>query len=107
MKPQLKDLSETELVDLLGNAQKALLAKQALRRKEVIAQIKDLAAAIGVDVAINEGNSTPGSGRKGGKIAVKYRNPDNPAEQWTGRGMKPKWLNALLEEGRSLEDFAV
>lgn len=38
---------------------------------------------------------------------VKYRNPDNPLQGWTGRGRKPNWLVARLEAGAKLEDFAV
>jgi DNA-binding protein H-NS len=38
---------------------------------------------------------------------VKYQNPADPEEKWTGRGRKPKWLTAQLQEGANLEDFAV
>lgn len=53
-----------------------------------------------------------GSGRKriGGRrgaVAPKYRNPDNPAETWAGRGLKPRWLSALLKAGHKIEEFSV
>jgi DNA-binding protein H-NS len=38
---------------------------------------------------------------------VKYQNPADPEEKWTGRGRKPKWLTAQLQEGANLDDFAV
>lgn len=38
---------------------------------------------------------------------IKYRNPGNAAETWTGRGRKPNWVNDLLESGMSLEDMAI
>ena len=37
----------------------------------------------------------------------KYRNPHDEDETWTGRGRKPKWLVAALEDGASLESFEI
>ena len=45
------------------------------------------------------------AGSQGKKAPVKYR--DENGNGWTGRGLKPKWLTAALESGKSLEDFAV
>ena len=42
-----------------------------------------------------------------GAVAPKYRNPDNPAETWAGRGLKPRWLAAALKAGHKLEDFSI
>jgi len=44
------------------------------------------------------------SAAKGKPVAIKYRDGDNT---WTGRGNKPRWLVARLEEGKQLADFAV
>jgi DNA-binding protein H-NS len=38
---------------------------------------------------------------------VRYRNPENPTETWTGKGRKPNWVDRELEAGRDLEEFAV
>jgi DNA-binding protein H-NS len=46
-----------------------------------------------------------GSVLAGKKIAPKYRGPDG--ETWTGRGLKPKWLQAALEDGKTTEDFLI
>ena len=35
----------------------------------------------------------------------KYRGPGG--ETWAGRGATPRWLTALLNEGHSIEEFAV
>jgi DNA-binding protein H-NS len=105
MKSNLSELSEAELAAMIENAQKALKNKQEGKRKEVIAQIKDLAASINVSVEITD--IVKGPGRKGGTVPIKYRNPDNPSDKWTGRGMKPRWLRELIDLGRSLEEFEV
>lgn len=93
----LQGLSEDELQDIIENAEKALKVKQESKRKEVLAQIKELAASIGVYVEIHEGDKR--SVRKGVKVAPKYQNPHNPAQKWTGRGVAPKWFQELLSSG--------
>lgn len=48
------------------------------------------------------------TGRKGkvskqsGKVAVQYRNPQDLAQEWTGRGRQPKWVKELLASGKNL-----
>lgn len=105
MTTNLHELSESELAVVIDNAQKALLARQEGKRKEGIAKIREIASSIGVTVEISDSGKT--SPRKGGKVAVKYQNPANPVNKWTGRGMKPKWLRELIEQGRHLEEFSV
>jgi DNA-binding protein H-NS len=42
------------------------------------------------------------------KVAPKYRNPENPVETWTGRGLMPRWMTAALKGGKKKrEDFAI
>lgn len=41
-----------------------------------------------------------------GPVPPKYRNPDNPAETWTGRGRQPKWVQEALER-YSLNDLLI
>jgi len=43
----------------------------------------------------------------GGKVAPKYRNPENPSETWAGRGLKPRWLAAALKAGKKLQHFSI
>jgi DNA-binding protein H-NS len=49
------------------------------------------------------GTKLDGTERKA--VAAKYK--DAQGNQWTGRGLKPRWLTAALGAGRKLEDFAV
>ena len=41
------------------------------------------------------------------EVAPKFRNPDNPAETWAGRGRKPKWVEEKLAAGRQLDDLRI
>jgi DNA-binding protein H-NS len=36
---------------------------------------------------------------------VKYR--DAAGNTWSGRGLRPRWLNNALAKGKALSDFAV
>src|ERR1022692_2229607 len=48
-----------------------------------------------------------GRGGQGSSIAPKYRNPENAAETWAGRGLKPRWLAAAIKSGKKPEDFLI
>lgn len=102
---EYQNLSERELQAVIENAEKALRNKQANKRKEVIAQIKELAASIDVIVEIHEPEKK--SVRKGAKVAVKYRHPDDHNKTWTGRGVAPKWMQELLNAGHDRSEFEV
>jgi len=41
------------------------------------------------------------------KSSPAYRNPNNPAETWTGRGRKPRWLVAALEAGGTVDQCRI
>lgn len=38
-------------------------------------------------------------------VAAKYRGPNG--EAWSGRGLTPRWLAALVADGKTKEEFAV
>jgi DNA-binding protein H-NS len=43
--------------------------------------------------------------KKTAAVAAKYRGPNG--ETWSGRGLLPRWLAALVAQGKSKEDFAI
>jgi len=96
-------------------AQKAALEKQIVdaqreERTAAIAQIKALMAQYGLTLADLGGRSplpAPKRGQgSGAKVPPKYRDPATGAT-WSGRGLKPRWLEAALAAGRSLSGFAL
>jgi DNA-binding protein H-NS len=43
-----------------------------------------------------------------GPLPPKYRNPENPSEIWSGRGIAPKWLRDQMERtGKSRDEFLI
>ena len=84
---------------------------QRAERIRVIAQIKGLMVANGLTISdIEDGAKRAASGEKkssaGTKVAPKYRNSET-GETWSGRGIKPKWLQNALNAGKALQDFAL
>jgi len=76
--------------------------------------VKDLTSTKAVGKAKGKGKvatvarATKGevTAKKAGKpVEAKYRGPNG--ESWTGRGLAPKWLKALMAEGKAKEDFAI
>jgi DNA-binding protein H-NS len=45
------------------------------------------------------------SANKGTKVAAKFKGPNG--ETWSGRGLPPKWMAALLVQGHKKEEFAI
>ena len=119
----------SNLIDLQSQIEK--LQKQAadLKSKEfnsTVADIRAKMAAFGITVKDLGGKSTAKKGKPGrpaktakaGKVAkvrkskaagvpvaAKFRGPNG--ETWSGRGLSPKWMTALIAQGRSKSDFAV
>lgn len=122
MSIDLSRLSAKELDALISQAKKR---KTVLGKRKPIAVVRSkltqLARAEGYGIAELFGGAAPkpvaapaaSKGRKTtkgyklGKVAPKYRNPDNPAETWAGRGQQPKWLASRIAQGRTLEDFLI
>ena len=102
---EYNNLSEDDLQAIIHRAEKALKEKQAIKRKEVILQIKKLADSIGVSVDIKD--IEVNSARKGKKVAAKYRNPEDKEQTWTGRGVAPKWMQLFIDSGRDKSDFLI
>jgi len=40
-------------------------------------------------------------------VKAKFRNPDQPSETWSGRGKRPRWLDAKLQSGEQIDDFRI
>ncbi len=102
---EYNNLSESELLSVINEAEKALKDKQQKKHKEVVAQIKELAASIGVAVEINEIENK--STKKGKKVAAKYSNPNDPGITWTGRGVAPKWMQELINAGHNKSEYLI
>ncbi|CAH0132970.1 Trans-acting regulatory protein HvrA [Massilia sp. Bi118] len=108
------DLSNMSLGDL-RNLQEQI--KQEMKQREqqdlqkAREQIMAIAQSVGLplkDLIATGGRGAKSGGKSGsGSVAVRFRNPDNESQQWTGRGRQPKWVKEWVEGGKSLDKLRV
>jgi DNA-binding protein H-NS len=49
--------------------------------------------------------SKPKARRSYPEVQPKYRNPEQPSETWSGRGKRPRWVDAQLRSGKRFEEL--
>jgi DNA-binding protein H-NS len=102
------DLSNMSLGDL-RNLQDQIKQEMKKREQSDMAKAREqiLAIAQSVGVPLKDLLATGGRGGKTGSVAVRFRNPDNASQQWTGRGRQPKWVKEWVEGGKSIDKLRV
>lgn len=105
----LKNLDEKALASLQSDINAELQRKKKAKKREVVKEVKALLAKHGMtlDDILPQQAARKSVSRPKVKVPPKYRNKSNPAETWTGRGRKPKWVEAHLKAGGSLDDIAI
>jgi DNA-binding protein H-NS len=94
-------MSVATLRDLRAKVEAMISAKVADRRKELNSKLSALYSYDGGQ------RGKRGASLRGRVVAAKYRNPDNPAETWSGRGLPPRWMAAQIKAGKAKEDFLI
>src|SRR5262245_59250395 len=98
----LRSIPAEELWKLFEVATAQLGNKLAAEKAKLQEREERLRKLQSVGIVIN-----PDVRRPYPKVRPKYRNPRNPAETWTGRGKRPRWLMAELRSGEKLENFLI
>jgi DNA-binding protein H-NS len=100
----LKTMSIDRLVGLRDQVNATLNAKVIDQRRTLESELSKLGR-----FQVGGARAKVGIGRGGarGSVAPKYRNPENAAETWAGRGLKPRWLAAAIKSGKKAEDFLI
>jgi DNA-binding protein H-NS len=96
----LKTMSISKLMDLRQKVDAALASKVSEERRALQSRLMNL-GRVGSGAAVDR------RGGVRGKVEPKYRNPENPAETWAGRGLKPRWLTTAIKAGKKIEDFSI
>ena len=96
----LSGLNIDQLSDLVGKAQSEMASREKQRRKDLRSELERRVAADGYKMGdifpeLGKGGAN-GTGRQ--KRPAKFRNPQNPEENWSGIGRTPKWVTAIVEE---------
>jgi DNA-binding protein H-NS len=93
-----------QMLDMQGKLAVAIEEKRKEEREETKRAVEEFAEKRGFSVTDLFG---AGGRKKGGKVAVKYINPENRSETWTGRGRTPRWLAEKLKKGAKIEQFEI
>lgn len=105
MAVNLEKLSPRELEELIAAAAEQKKRLQRQRLAEVRNKLTALAREEGYTIEELFGGG--GRGKTGRTVAPKYRNPDDPAQTWSGRGKRPRWVQAQLDAGKSLQSLEI
>jgi DNA-binding protein H-NS len=102
----LSKLSFEELKNLQYQVAKEIPRRQQEEVEKARRQIREIAESAGL--SLNEVINMPlRNVRKGQPVAVKFRNPNNSMQQWSGRGRQPGWVRDWLAAGRPLDALKV
>ena len=96
----LDSLSPSELQALIKQAQ----AQMDSARKNHVHQVRAEIDALLKNAKLTLDEVYPRRGGKGAKdarpaVAPKYRNPNDPAQSWSGRSKRPAWFVQALKKG--------
>ncbi len=96
------------LLDLKQRIDHEITTRQDHEIATLKGKVSAVASALGVSLAALLGIKAESAEKKSKRHArIKYRDPENADNTWTGRGRPPKWLQEKLEQGASKEQFQV
>ena len=100
----LANMSYAELAATKAHVESLMTEKQLAEKAALKQKLADLAEKGGFSL-----DELLGKARKAtGKVAIKYRDPKNPANTWTGRGRMPRWMTAATKGSKDKkEDFLI
>lgn len=103
----LSSLTLAELRDLQQQIPAELKRRESIEKANVMNELRAFVKARGFDIEDFIGKETKVKVSGGGKVKVKYRHPVNSELEWTGRGRKPKWVEAWLADGGQIDALLV
>ena len=116
----LKSFSVDELLTIRERVDALIESRVDIERRELETRLRRLqkfkphearkeSTARKADKKAKKSGAVRKAGRStlGTKVSPKFRNPDNSAEAWSGRGLQPRWLRAAIKTGKSIEDFRI
>jgi DNA-binding protein H-NS len=94
--PRPSNYQKMSLKALIAEREKigaAIEQKLSAEREAFRTEIEEKASMLGMDLRalFRKKRRAPANGGRG-RAAVKFRNPKNPSETWSGRGRPARWL---------------
>ena len=99
---ELAKMSVSQLEKLRTTVDTHLVESRERAKQSVLERCMKLATDAGFRVKVQfvgHSNRAP--------VKIKYQDPTNKSNTWTGRGKAPRWLAAKLKSGSKREDFLI
>jgi DNA-binding protein H-NS len=100
----LNSMSLKDLKDLQSQVAKAISGYEDRKKAEALQALDAKAREMGFLLSDLMGASAP---KKKRTVKAKYANPADSSQTWTGRGRRPKWVEAALAGGKSLDSLMI
>ncbi len=104
MKIDLSTMSLKDLKDLQKQVARQIEGFEDRKKREALAVVEEKAKALGFSLSELVGVA---GAKKRKPAKPKYANPADKSQTWTGRGRKPRWVEAALKAGKKLDDLAI
>lgn len=104
MSIDLTNLSLQELKALHKQVGREIDGYAERKKREAMAELENVARSHGFSLDELTGAKTS---RKRAPAQAKFANPEDGSQTWTGRGRKPRWVEAALKSGKSMGDLAI
>jgi DNA-binding protein H-NS len=105
-----EQLGDQQLREVMARVKEALQTRFTSRVQEFRGFAREAGFTVTLHKIGKEGRQSrrqaPQEDRRRG-VSPKYHNPDNPQQNWAGRGRKPKWVEEKLAAGSSLDDLLI
>jgi DNA-binding protein H-NS len=100
----ISTLSLNELRQLQDDITKQLKIREQAELSSARDQIFAIAKSAGFSI---KDLFDTGTRAKTGTVAVQFRNPNDPTQQWTGRGRQPTWVKTWLADGQKMNALKI
>jgi DNA-binding protein H-NS len=103
---KLSDYSLSQLRTLEAQVEEELKKRHFLGISQAREQILHIARGAGISVDELLSGKPPKDSQRG-PVPVKYRDPNEPTHQWSGRGRQPAWVKDWIASGKSIDETKV
>lgn len=93
--PDIENLKLDDLLALQNTVSNAVAKQREAKKQEILAHIQSLVKQY--DLPFEDVIRAIRGHAKRGKAPALYRNPNNPRQTWSGKGIAPEWFTTAKD----------